>query len=395
MRLKIFLILSMAVSVYAQNLQEILDSLAKSKKINSIKAKRDSEIANNELLFSYDAPSLGATVAHAKDTQRSGSEYTVIFSQNISHPFSSGSKKNATDFATKSFKQAAVHDMHIASLEVASKYHSACVAKEMQESAAMLLSMQNERFAKVKKAYELGEVSKKDMLFNKLDLVKLSKKTNGYKREYLQELSSLQQSAENIEINSLSCSDLLNLTEDVKLGNIDEHDEIKDLEFQQKSSLASYDVYSAPLSSIGYFASFADELDTKRYAVGISIPLSSLTAQKEQARTKYLNHSSSIGLQKESLKKEIELSSKSLQIRIKTLYNEHYNLKNEVIPLSEELVKLSKIALDEGEGMILEYIDASRSYSENMLEMLEIKKSYYKELFELYKVADKEFGEII
>jgi hypothetical protein len=36
----------------------------------------------------------------------------------------------------------------------------------------------------------------------------------------------------------------------------------------------------------------------------------------------------------------------------------------------------------------MEYLDATRSYSESMLEMLKVKRDYYYELFELYKKAD-------
>ncbi|MEA2091618.1 MAG: TolC family protein, partial [Campylobacterota bacterium] len=64
-----------------------------------------------------------------------------------------------------------------------------------------------------------------------------------------------------------------------------------------------------------------------------------------------------------------------------------------ILPLSLELKELSESALYEGEGTIMEYLDASRSYSENLLEMLEIKKNYYYELFELYKKADLDLGE--
>jgi len=60
--------------------------------------------------------------------------------------------------------------------------------------------------------------------------------------------------------------------------------------------------------------------------------------------------------------------------------------------MSLELKGLSKSALAEGEGTIMEYLDATRSYSENLLEMLQIKKDYYYELFELYKKADLDLG---
>jgi outer membrane protein TolC len=49
---------------------------------------------------------------------------------------------------------------------------------------------------------------------------------------------------------------------------------------------------------------------------------------------------------------------------------------------------LAKESLREGHSSVLEYLDATRSYSKTLLELQEINKNYYNELIELYKRAD-------
>ncbi|MBU0720921.1 TolC family protein [bacterium] len=393
MKLKIFLLLLLSLSAYAQNLHDILSALGNSGAVKYIKEKRDSEIAANELSLAYNAPELGLSLAHAKDSAQDGIEYSFSLSQNIAQPFSSADKNSATEFAAKSLKQGAMHDIHMMTLDVASKYHSACVAKEMGESSDLLFTEQNKRFSQIQKAYDLGEISKKELLFNKLDLAKLSQKASAYKREYLSEFSSLQKELDSLILDGLSCDDLVVPIGHVELGDINAHDELIDLAYQQKSSQAFYAVYDSTVSGLGYELAYDKELDTRRYTAGITIPLSFLSSQKEREKAKYLHNTSALNAYRDSLSKKIQSASKALQQKIKTLFDEYTLLQTEIVPLNEELLKLSKSALDEGEGTVMEYLDASRSYSENVLEMLAMKKTYYYELFELYKTADLEFGE--
>ena len=56
--------------------------------------------------------------------------------------------------------------------------------------------------------------------------------------------------------------------------------------------------------------------------------------------------------------------------------------------MSLELKDLAKKSLHEGHSSVLEFLDATRSYSNTTIELQEIKKDYYNELFELYKKAD-------
>jgi hypothetical protein len=392
MKIKLFLVILIALNVEAQNLSEILDSLQKSKKTLAITQRTYSQIAQNELFSTQEAPELGLSISHADESTKDGAEYAIGISQKLTHPFSSSSKNKAVDSLNKAIKQRSKYELHLLNIEVSSRYHAACISKEMRDGADLLFKDQSSRFDKLHKAYELGEISKKDLLFNKLDLAKLHQKVALHKREYLAGLSYLQEAVDNLKIDELSCDDLFDISREIILNSIDEHGEIKEISYQQNSAKSFYDVYNSSFKSLGYELLYEDELDKTRYTFGISIPISGATSQTQKQQAEFLHKNSSLIAKKEALKSEIVNVSKSLQLKLETLYDEYILLNEEILPMNLELKKLSKSALDEGEGTVMEYLDATRSYSENFLEMLSIKKHYYYELFELYKKADLELG---
>jgi len=393
--MKLFTILTffLVFSLNAQNLKEILGALKESKKVKVILEKTKSEIAQNEMSASYEAPEFGLNVAQAEDSVEDGIEYSISFSQNISQPFSTSTKNKGVDFLSLALKEDAKYQLHILEIEVASRYHKTCVSKEMQNKARLLFIKQSDRYKQLQKAYDLGEISKKNLLFNKLDLAKLKQSLKRYKRVYLIESLNLQETIDNLTIADLSCDDLIPLSGDIKLVDVSKHSQLKKIAYQERSSKSFYETYDATLQSIGYQIGYDQELDTKRVSFGVSIPLGSLTSQKEKLKAHYLYMNSAYTTQKESAKKLITSTSNLFKLKVKALYDEYEMLRLNILPLNAELVELSKLAYSEGEGTIMEYLDATRSYSENILEMLEVKKSYYEELFELYKKADLELGE--
>jgi len=393
MKLKLFLVFFISLNVYAQNLSQILESLQKSKKTLAITQKTYAKIAQSELIDTQEAPELTLNLSHADETSQDGQEYAVALSQNLLQPFSATSKKNATQEAIKAINQSKIRELNLISLEVASRYHSACTLKEMSTSAKLLFEEQSAKATQLKHAYELGEISKKSLLFNKLDLAKLQQKVLTHKRAYIAEFSHLREAVDSLEITQLSCDDLLEITKDVGLNSIEEHSEIKKIRYEQNSAKSFYDAYDSMFNSLAYELVYEKELDKTRYTFGLSVPLGFATSQTQKQQAQYLHKNASLLAQKEALSFEIRNASKSMQLKVEALYDEYTLLKKEILPMSLELRELSKSALLEGEGTIMEYLDATRSYSENLLQMLQVKQNYYYELFELYKKADLDLGE--
>ncbi len=389
----LFFLFFVSLNLNAQNMAEILGSLKESNKTKSMLKTSESQIVKNEFFTTQEAPNLGVTFANAKENANNGAEYSVGISQNLSHPFTIASKERGVNEFSKAIKQETIHELHLLKLDVVSKYHNSCVSKEMRDKATFLLDEQSKRFSQIQKAYEVGEISKKELLFNKLDLAKLRQNVNNYKRNYLSELASLQVLVDNLTLTEIDCNDVIAPTRHVELKPLSEHDELKTIEYKNSASKAFYQVHDSLISSLGYELLYANELNTKKYTVGLSVPLGGLSSQKEKLKAEQLLLSSAYTFEKASMEVQIQNVSKASLSKIEAIYDEFTLLKEEILPLSQELANLSKSAFDEGEGNIMEYLDATRSYSLNLLGMLEVKKTYYYELFELYKKADLDFGE--
>jgi outer membrane protein, heavy metal efflux system len=193
----------------AKNLSEILESLSTSKKKRVLTEKMNSNIAQNKLLFSYEAPYIGMSLSHAKENFESGIEYSLNFSQNINHPFSFKNKKHVNTYFMKASRQRLKHEFHILGLQITSLYHTACISKEVFVSSNSLVSDQEKQLSKLKKLYEVGEISKKTLLFNQLDLAKLRQKIMLNRTEYKRDLSSLQGQLDSIMINDITKLEVL------------------------------------------------------------------------------------------------------------------------------------------------------------------------------------------
>ncbi|HUH41984.1 MAG TPA: TolC family protein [Sulfurimonas sp.] len=388
MKIKLFLLFFVSINLYAKNLNEITQALEMSKRVTSMKEQTKSDIAQAEYLGSYNAPYLGLSISNADESNDNGEEYSVGISQEIAHPFASSSKVVAVQAKSRAIEQGASYALDILTLEVAKKYHQACISKEISQSLQTLYDEQNESFFKLQKAYEFGEISKKELLFNKLDLAKTQRSVTTYKRAYITELSNLQEMIDNLDIEELECNDLAKITKEIELKRVDEHALIKEITYEQNSAKSFYNVYNSTFSTIGYELLYEKELDTTRYTFGISVPLDFLSSKAELQRAEYLHKDVSLIAKKEYLTLEIQNSLKTSALKLKTLYEEFVLLEENVLPMSLELKDLAKKSLMEGHSSVLEYLDATRSYSKISLEFQEIKKDYYNELFEFYKKAD-------
>ncbi len=391
MKIKLLTILLLSVSLYGQNLSEILQAFKSSKKVEVLKEQSTSNIAKSEQFDTYEIPELGFGLSQADEIDDSGLEYSVGVSHSVTYPFSS--KGGVVDSDVKSIKQKLKHDIHLISLDIASKYHKACVSKEISDRARVLYKEQESRFVKLELLYDLGEISKKDLLFNKLDLVKLKQKISSYKMDHLSELGYLQEMIDNIDIQEISCNDLEVIKKDIVLEPIKEHAKITNLKYKQNSVKKLYSLNDSLFRSLSYELLYEKELGADRYTVGFSLPLDLLSSKKEKEKSEYLHKSYSLLAQEQYLSSNIKKASNASLEKIATIYDQYELLNEKILPMSLELKNLAKIAFDEGEGDVLEYLDATRSYSENLLEMLRIKQNYYDELFELYKKADLDLGE--
>mgnify|MGYP002639978196 CR=1 FL=1 len=395
MNLNAFLVLTLSLSLYAQNLDEIMQALHQSKKVLSLESQASAKTEENSLFNTYEAPEIELGVVHAESTVESHrwTEYAVGVSQRLEHPFSSKSKNNVVSMLNASVKQNLKHDIHVLELQTTSKYYSACMAKELNAKATILFSNQNKRLEQMYAAYKLGEVSKKDYLFYKLDILGLQKDVSRYQRAYLVELSNLEKHLDNTLVRDVECKDLVEPKRELQFNELQDHGEVKELAYQLQAANSMQSISDTNIDALGYSFGYEKEYDVDRYVFGVSMPLSFASSQKEKIQAKNLYTSTSLNESKEALHTSLQAKRKSSSLRLATYFDEYALLENEIVPLSEELVKLAEFAYISGEGSVLESITAARGYQENLLDMLKMKKEYYKEFFDLHIIADLDFGE--
>jgi outer membrane protein TolC len=387
------LVLVLCMNIYGEDLSELLSILDQSKKVQSLKQNLDAQMVQNQLFSSYDAPNLNMSASHTKEQADDGLEYSLGMSQTLYQPFSSD-KQRGVEFLNGSLQEQSLYELKQLSFDLISSYHSACISKEISQSAQEIYNEQDARFAKLELSFAYGEISRKDLLFNKLDLAKLKQSVSVYKRDYLSQLSFLQELIGDVDLLSLSCDDLYEIKKDITIKESSNHSIIKQLSYEEKASESFYELYDSNIQSLEYSLSYDKELSAKRYTFGVSIPLSFLGSQNELQKKEYLYQKSSIANQKAHIELVIDSQIKTIKNKLDTLFHEYTLLNEEILPISYELKQLTKAALDEGEISVMEYLDATRSYTQNILEMLEMKREYYNELFEFSKKADLDLGEI-
>ena len=162
-------------------------------------------------------------------------------------------------------------------------------------------------------------------------------------------MSNLQESVDSLKIDKIACNDLIEPFKNITLRDINEHGELKTLEYKREASKALYNMYDSTFQSIGYELVYEKELDTTRYTVGINIPLGAVSSEQEFLKVGELTMSSSYEFEQESMRNEIQNSSKKLSSKLELIFYELSILQDEILPLNKELLKLSKSALQEGE----------------------------------------------
>lgn len=394
MRFKYILAFTLlSVHLHGANLAEILIKLEDSKRYQAIEHEADADIFQSDASVSYIAPEISLGVSHAKDPLQSDVGYSVALSQNIMQPFSAGSKRSANEYAKRSISQEAKHKKHLLRLDVAYKYHKSCLYQSMKEEMQRLYEEEKSGFARLQKSYEAGEISKKELLFFELELVKLHQEQISLESASASAYSLLKESVALAEAEVLACDDLVELKDEMNFGALDEHSEVLRIEYDIRSAAASYESAQAAIESLSYEIYHSKELDTTVSGLSVSIPIIPLTSKNSFEAQSKRSRVMQLHAQKELLRHQIIKQEQKRLAQIKGLYGSIEITQKEVIPLAQKLMEISKRALQEGEASIIEHLDATRSYKRAKLELLGLQESYYYELFELYKEADIELGE--
>jgi outer membrane protein, heavy metal efflux system len=391
----LFLCLFFSSHLLAQSLWEILQSTEQNNKAKALEYRKDAQIAQKQAELSYAAPSISLDVGSAKDIMgEEGVEYSLSFSQELQTPFASKEKNSAQRAMERSLELSRDYEYNNYLLDLAHSYHLACVDKEGATLLDTLVEEQKKVFERLRIAYELGEISRKDLLFYHVQYLKLQEQSREYHRIYERSLFALQRDAKAKEITSLACTDSIKPTKQTPKMQSQKHAKLQSLEYERDAALSYYKLAESSFQSLSYALSYDKEIDKKRYGVLVSIPLASLTSKQEKSQVQYLQTQNALDEELQLLNYELEQSIKSLESTLGSSYESYKAYEEQIVPFAKELQELSFVALIEGEGSMIESLDATRSYIDSTLGMLEKKRKYYEELFALYKITDKRLGEI-
>lgn len=394
MKTILLLCLFFSFDLLAQSLWEILQSTPQNNKVKALAYRQDAQSAQTQADLSYSAPSISLDLGSAKDIfGEEGVEYALAFSQEIQTPFALEERIRAQRAMIRSLALSKEYENNSFVLDLALSYHLACVDKESFLLMQALVSEQKKAFDRLRTAFELGEISRKDLLFHQVEYLKLQEQERYFQRLYAGSLLDLQAQVQNMEIDTLTCSDMILPSEKNLKIKSQKHAKLEALGYERDAASSYYKLSDSFVQSLGYSLSYEKELDKKRYGVLVSIPLTSFTSKQEQRQAEYLHTQSAIQEELAGLSYELEQNAKSLHARLRSNYESYKTYQEQVIPLSKELQELSLVALFEGEGSVMESLDATRSHLSNTLGMLEKKRTYYQELFALYKITDRRLGE--
>lgn len=357
----------------------------------SIQAYKNAYNSQNKAISARDALVLSTEAVYAKpDLSKSGYEYSIGVEQNIANPSVKESMFKSASYMSDAQILELKHNLLLLKNEIRFLYHGSCLdiknIKQYKESFFAFKAL----YEKKEKAYNYGEISKKELLQLQIELKRL-------KNEYIKYENSVKISRENLQSKALlpffsdkelSCKDLNDITGEFAFNN--SQDSLQEQSFEKKimSYQSDFNRHNVMFDSLKLNASYQNEIDTDRFVLGLSIPLNFTTSFNEENRAASLHKKSAIEYEKDGFKLErasrIEVLKKELSkdfkdIGILSSMLEQY--ENELMPLIESAYRL-------GESSVIEYLLSKRELSNMKKELIIQQKVYYKTLFELYSVTE-------
>jgi len=329
-------------------------------------------------------------VKASQDSGRNGYEYSVFLEKDVLF----GTSNSALQSYVSSKKKASSLQQKQVSVQLSNDisytYHDVCLQKQQLDDYADVAEAFELLHKKRKKAYDFGEISKKDILLLSIELKNIKQKQKNLQSDYQQSLELLRKKAYLINNDEPLCKDLKTIKQWDSI-TLENSFEMKAIESSIDASNSLFQRYSKGYSPIGLFAGFDKELNTQRISVGLSIPLNFSSNKQESKRRAALSQKnillSTYAQLKNSRKKDAEILRQKLD-------QGYMNIKSneEILRLyTQELIPLVERGYQMGETSLLEYLLAKREMWKTKQDLSEQKKSYYASLFKFFNlISNKE-----
>ncbi len=392
--MKFLIILAIPFMLFASGitLDEIIDKLKyehpMAKSINAYEsvysAQNNANISRKAIVFNADA-----TLAKP-DFDDDGYEYSFGLEQSFINPSVKANILKSSRYKSDAEILKLKYDFLSLQNDVKFLYHVNCLdQKRIKEYKDSYIAFET-LYLKKEKAYQYGEISKKEILQLKIELDRLNGNFKNYKNEEKKSRSNLESKillpAFSDEV--LSCSDTYEVSDKLLFSGDKESMQEQALNKKIQSVSSDFNRYDTMFDSFTLSAQYQDEIDTKRVSFGVSLPLSFTSSVNEKNRAVSMYKQSALEHEKQAVtlkrKSEIEFLQNQLyqsfeNIKLVSSMSERY--ENELMPLIEAGYRL-------GEDSAVEYLLSKREMWMYKKDLIQHYKYYYETLFKLYSVLE-------
>ena len=352
----------------------------------ALEAKAKAEYARSQ-------SSLSLSAAQAKpDGADSGREYSASVMMPLDIAGTRGLEMESADLVTEATLLKKQIALFAFGNRVRNLYHQSCLDRERVRLFEESLRAFDKLLYKKRIAYKYHEVSKKELLQIEMEHNLLKERVVSMHSQYetsrsaLLNLTNMPKDSDS----SLECKDLYPIKAKIKIEN--EPFLLSNLSYQKEiEALAvKYRRYSRFSDPVGLSVGYDDEIDTKRYGVGVEIPLS-FTSERNQQQRLYLLHDKKVKkshhmawlLEANAKKEQLYARLRNDYRKIKALDENMHRYENELMPLIEKSFQM-------GESSLIEYLMGRSKLLEISVELIESKQNYYQSLFDLYTLIETE-----
>lgn len=393
MRLIFFLLLCSTFSNALEiSLDEILQKIEYEHPMaRSIKTYELAYASENKAKSSRKALMLSTNGAYAKpDFDQDGYEYGIGIEQSFMHPSVkeniSKSARNKSDAEILKLK----HDFLLLENKIRLLYHINCLDKKtIKQYQASYISFKT-LYTKKKKAYEYGEISKKELLQLQIELDRLKSEYIHYANEEKSSYNNLQSKVllPMFEEKDLSCKDTYSVTEELPLNNINYSMQEESLDKKIQSAENDFNKHNTLFNSFTVSASYNNEIDTEKFTVGLSIPLNFTSSISEESRAAALHKKSALEHERQGLKLKRMYEAELLQKRLLQSFKDIKLVTSMLKRYEDELMPLIEKGYRLGEDSAIEYLLSQREVWTYKKDLIQHHKDYYEMLFKLYSVLE-------
>ncbi|WP_187646746.1 TolC family protein [Nitrosophilus labii] len=393
MRYIIFISLIFSFSIAKEvNLVEIINEVKKSHPmVNIIEKERNLLRTETKLSVSDDALEAEILGAYAEENSGvSGNEFYLNLSKEFLTPKTKDILKKSGEIFTKAKTLQLQSKLLNIIYSIKSSFYETCFNKQIYRLKNENLKNLKEFAQKMRKAYELGEISKKDILSIEMELQRAKNDLLLTQNEIKNSLMKLKEllSSTKIEFEDIVC------IENIKFNNfsfnidylLKESLNIKAKKLQIEALKNLLKKYESFTDRYSIKIEYSDEFGTKKYTAGIGIPLYFSSSKRELEKRKVMQN---ISLKQTELNSDI-YQTKATILKLKTRLDsviKSYEITKKMEKEQNELNDIVQKSYLNGESSILELLSIKRDMIDTKIKLIEYKKEYFNILFEIFSTA--------